>query len=75
MEHCGIDLPAKASEVAVVDERGVVSVRARIGTTEAALQRWFGGRATEEKFHENREPRRRRFRRELLSLLPIGLDE
>jgi transposase len=44
VEHCGIDLHAKASEVAVLDDNGEVSERARIPTTEAALRRWFGGR-------------------------------
>lgn len=44
MEHCGIDLHAKSSEVAVVDENGEVSERARIPTTEASLRRWFGDR-------------------------------
>jgi hypothetical protein len=44
VEHCGIDLHLKSSEVCVVDEAGVVSERARIPTTEKALRRWFGGR-------------------------------
>lgn len=44
MEHCGIDLHGKSSEVAVVDEAGELVERARIPTTEAGLRRWFGGR-------------------------------
>lgn len=44
MEHCGIDLHNKSSELCVVDEAGAVSERARIPTTERALRRWFGGR-------------------------------
>ena len=44
MEHCGIDLHLKSSEVCVLDEAGAVSERARIPTTEKALRRWFGGR-------------------------------
>ena len=45
MEHCGIDLHSKSSEVAVLDERGECGERARIPTTESSLRRWFGGRA------------------------------
>lgn len=44
MEHCGIDLHAKSSEVAVVDEKGALVETARIPTTESGLRRWFGGR-------------------------------
>ena len=44
MEHCGIDLHNKSSEVCVLDAGGAVSERARIPTTEKALRRWFGGR-------------------------------
>ncbi len=45
MEHCGIDLHLKSSEVCVVDERGEAGERARIPTTEKAFVRWFGSRA------------------------------
>ena len=45
MEHCGIDLHGKSSEVTVVDEVGELVERARIPTTEVGLKRWFGGRA------------------------------
>lgn len=44
MEHCGIDLHVKSSEVAVVDDAGELKEQARIPTTEAGLRRWFGGR-------------------------------
>lgn len=44
MEHCGIDLHTKSSELALLDESGEVSERARIPTTESSLRRWFGGR-------------------------------
>jgi transposase len=44
VEHCGIDLHNKSSEVNVLDEAGEVSERARIPTTEKAFRRWFGGR-------------------------------
>ena len=44
MEHCGIDLHLKSSEVAVVNEAGELVERARIPTTEKAVRRWFGGR-------------------------------
>jgi transposase len=44
VEHCGIDLHLKSSEVNVVDEAGEVSELARIPTTEKAFRRWFGGR-------------------------------
>lgn len=44
MEHCGIDLHMKSSEVCVLDEAGSVSETSRIPTTEKALRRWFGGR-------------------------------
>ena len=45
MEHCGIDLHLKSSEICVVDETGDASERARIPTTEASLRRWLGGQA------------------------------
>jgi hypothetical protein len=45
VEHCGIDLHGKSSEVAVVNEAGELVETARIPTTEAGLRRWFGGRA------------------------------
>lgn len=45
MEHCGIDVHSKSSEVVIVDERGERSDGARISTTESSLRRWFGGRA------------------------------
>lgn len=44
MEHCGIDLHAKSSEIAVLDEGGDVSEESRIPTTESSLRRWFGNR-------------------------------
>lgn len=44
MEHCGIDLHLKSSEVCVLDEAGAVTERAHIPTTEKAFRRWFGGR-------------------------------
>ena len=44
MEHCGIDLHSKSSELAVLDCEGELSERARIPTTESSLRRWFGGR-------------------------------
>ena len=44
MEHCGIDLHLKSSEVCVLDEAGELVETARIPTTEAGLRRWFGGR-------------------------------
>jgi hypothetical protein len=44
VEHCGIDLHLKSSEVHLLDEAGVLSERARIPTTERSLRRWFGGR-------------------------------
>jgi hypothetical protein len=43
VEHCGIDLHGKSSEVAVVDEAGEVVETARIPTTEAGLSPWFRG--------------------------------
>lgn len=45
MEHCGIELHAKSSQVTVVDEDGEVMERASLPTTRRALERWFGGRA------------------------------
>ena len=45
MEHCGIDLHLKSSEVCVVDEAGEAMERAQIPTTEKSLVRWFGNRA------------------------------
>ena len=45
MEHCGIDLHQKSSQVTVVDEEGEVLERATIPTREAAIRRWFGRRA------------------------------
>ena len=45
MEHCGIDLHLKSSEVCVLDEAGRVSERSRIPTSEVGLRRWFRGRA------------------------------
>ena len=45
MEHCGIDLHAKSSEVVVIGDAGDVDEQARIPTTESALRRWFGERA------------------------------
>ena len=45
MEHCGIDLHLKSSEVCVLDEAGELVETARIPTTEVGLRRWFGGRA------------------------------
>jgi transposase len=45
MEHCGIDLHSKSSEVAVLDAGGEQIEGARIPTTEAAFGRWFGARA------------------------------
>jgi len=44
VEHCGIDLHLKSSEVCVLDEAGRVSERAHIPTTEKAFRRWFGCR-------------------------------
>jgi hypothetical protein len=44
VEHCGIDLHLKSSEVSLLDEAGAVSERARIPTTETSFRRWFGGR-------------------------------
>ena len=46
MEHCGIDLHLKSSEVCVLDEAGELVETARIPTTEVGLRRWFGGRAS-----------------------------
>ena len=45
MEHCGIDLHLKSSEVCVVDEAGEANERATIPTTEQSFVRWFGKRA------------------------------
>jgi len=45
VEHCGIDLHAKSSEVVVIGDAGDVDEQARIPTTESALRRWFGERA------------------------------
>lgn len=45
VEHCGIDLHTKSSEVAILEEGGDEADRARIPTTESGLRRWFGGRA------------------------------
>jgi transposase len=45
VDNCGIDLHLKSSEVYVADESGRASERARVPTTEASLQRWFGARA------------------------------
>jgi transposase len=44
MEHCGIDLHSKSSEVAVINEAGKIEEQVRISTTESSLRRWFGGR-------------------------------
>jgi hypothetical protein len=44
VEHCGIDLHLKSSDVCVLGEGGRVSERSRIPTTEKAFRRWFGGR-------------------------------
>lgn len=44
MEHCGIDLHLKSSEVCVLDGAGKVSETSRIPTTERSLRRWFDGR-------------------------------
>jgi transposase len=44
VEHCGIDLHLKSSEVNLLDEAGAVSERAGIPTTETSFRRWFGGR-------------------------------
>ncbi len=44
MEHCGIDLHQKSSQVSVVDDEGEILERATIATTEAAIRRWFGRR-------------------------------
>jgi transposase len=45
VEHCGIDLHLKSSQVTVVDGEGEVLERATIPTTEAGIRRWFGRRA------------------------------
>ncbi len=44
MEHCGIDLHQKSSQVSVVDDDGEVLERATVPTTEAGIRRWFGKR-------------------------------
>lgn len=44
MEHCGIDLHTKSSEVAIIDAGGAVREEARIPTTEASFVRYFGRR-------------------------------
>lgn len=44
MEHCGIDLHTKSSEVVVIGEGGEIVEHAKIPTTETALRRWFGNR-------------------------------
>ncbi len=44
MEHCGIDLHQKSSQVTVVDAEGEVLERATIPTTRVGLERWFGRR-------------------------------
>jgi transposase len=44
VEHCGIDLHMKSSEVVVLDEQGREAERSRIPTTEASLRRWFAER-------------------------------
>ena len=45
MEHCGIDLHMKSSEVHLLDEAGRTKETSRIPSTEASFRRWFGGRA------------------------------
>ncbi len=44
MEHCGIDVHVKSSQVTVVDDEGEVLERATLPTSRTALGRWFGGR-------------------------------
>jgi transposase len=44
MEHLGIDVHSKYSEVCGVSEAGEVTVRRRITTTETGLRRFFGSR-------------------------------
>jgi len=44
VEHCGIDVHQKSSQVTVVDQEGGVLERATIPTTRAGLERWFGRR-------------------------------
>jgi transposase len=44
VEHCGIDLHTKSSEVAVIGEDGTFEEPARIPTTESSFRRWFGNR-------------------------------
>jgi transposase len=44
VEHCGIDLHQKSSQLTVVDEEGEVLERATIASTDAAIRRWFGRR-------------------------------
>jgi hypothetical protein len=45
VEHCGIDLHTKSSDVAVIGEEGAFDEPARIPTTEPSFRRWFGNRA------------------------------
>ena len=42
MEHCGIDVHQKASEICVVGEDGEVMERTRVPTRREALKRYFG---------------------------------
>lgn len=44
MEHCGIDLHTKSSEVAIIDEGGELCEKGQIPTTEASFVRYFGRR-------------------------------
>lgn len=44
MEHCGIDLHTKSSEVAIIDEAGELCEDGQIPTTEASFMRHFGRR-------------------------------
>ncbi len=39
MEHCGIDLHTKSSEVAIIDEGGELCEKGQIPTTEASFVR------------------------------------
>lgn len=43
MDHIGIDVHQKYSEICVVSEDGSVLGQARIPTTRTSLERWFGG--------------------------------
>ena len=43
MDHIGIDVHQKYSEICVVSEAGSVLRQARIPTTRTSLERWFGG--------------------------------